>query len=134
MPSVQKVKLNKVDGFAGRNTNHLKYGSHKLKVTFSCVSLMSKGILFFTPEGFPSSAVVLVSMSDGNSVDDSDNYRGSALSSSITKSWDYVLLENNSGVFETSCSHFGLSLGQQLHLAVNDATGSSTTPCSEGRY
>ena len=106
MKGIQELNSGKADGNVGHSTDHLINGSHKLHVYLS-VLLQAMLIHGCAPEMLSLSTIVPIPKNKRKCLNDSDNYRGIALSNSIGKLFDWVLLLTNKSVFSSSDLQFG---------------------------
>lgn len=100
------LKAGKVDGFAGQCSDHLINGTNSLHVSlaqlFTC--MLTHG---FAPDSFLISTIISIPKNKRKSLNDSDNYRGIALSSVLGKVFDRIILMKNSVELSTSDLQFG---------------------------
>ena len=87
MTALGDLNLHKSDGHAGLFSDNLIYGPHVLCVY---LSLLYTAILYhgFLPDNLLTSVVVPIPKNVKGNMGSSDNYRGIALCSSITKLFD----------------------------------------------
>jgi exonuclease III len=90
--SRQSLKYGKQDGYMGLYTDHILNGTDRLTVYLSCLfsSMITHG---FTPEAMLISTLVPIPKNSRKSLNDSNNYRGIALSSAIGKLLDWILIK-----------------------------------------
>ena len=101
--AISKLKPRKSDGDAGLTTD---YGSYKL---YSYISVLFS-IMFpygYVPTSMRQSVFIPIPKNKRKSLNDSENYRGIALSSILGKILDWVILHISKGVLRTSDYQFG---------------------------
>jgi hypothetical protein len=108
--AIQHLKKGKSDGHTAQCTDHIINGSNKLHVylSFLLSSMLTHG---FSPNGFLLSTVIPIPKSKRKSLNDSENYRGIALSSVIGKVYDWVILDTYGDCLNTSDLQFGFKAG-----------------------
>ena len=106
LEALRKIKLGKSDGETGLSTDYLKNGSHKLHVYISILFsvMLSHG---YVPKAMRTSSIIPIPKNGRKSVNDSDNYRGIALSSVLGKVLDWVILHTCSDALKTTHYQFG---------------------------
>ena len=111
------MKTGKNDGNVGHCSDHIIHGTSLLN---EYISLLFTAMLVhgYSPEGFVLCTITSIPKNKRKSINDSDNYRGIALSSILSKIFDWIILTTHSNVFETSDLQFGF---KQNH---------STTQCT----
>ena len=104
--SLKKLQYDKHDRNSGFSTSHLLYGSDTLNVflSFLLSSIMQHG---YTPVQMSTSTIIPIPKNCRKSLNDSDNYRGIALSSPIGKMFDCILINANTEELKSSDFQFG---------------------------
>ena len=104
--AVGKLKRNKYDGDLRHCTNHIIHGPRRLSLY---IALLFSGMLRhgFTPEGFRISTVIPIPKNKKKSLNNSENYRGIALSSILGKLFDCVVLDQHERDLLSSDLQFG---------------------------
>ena len=105
MTALGDLNLHKSDGHAGLFSDNLIYGPHVLCVY---LSLLYTAILYhgFLPDNLLTSVVVPIPKNVKGNMGSSDNYRGIALCSSITKLFDIVILKRFQSCLQSSNLQF----------------------------
>lgn len=87
-----KLNRDKSDGNLGFNSNHLINGGHRLHVMLSMLfnSMLVHG---YYPSILLKSTIISIPKDRTASLSDSNNYRGISLFNSISKLYDYVMIE-----------------------------------------
>ena len=103
---VQKLKSNKSDGISGHNSNHLIHGTELL------FGLLSKLISCMFNHGYSStsfrkSVIFPIVKNKQKSASDSNNYRGIALTSVISKLVDIIIIDKQPIFSKSSDLQFG---------------------------
>ena len=103
---IKHLKHNKKDGSLGHSTDHLINASHNYYVHLSLVlsAMLRHG---FMPDNFVLSTIISIPKNKKKSLNDSDNYRGIALSNVVGKLYDWILLMNHEHIFRSSDMQFG---------------------------
>lgn len=103
---IKQVKLNKKDGYCILYTDHFINATNKLYI---CLSLLFNSMIVhgFTPDGFNVATIQPLVKDKRKSVNDSNNYRAIALSSPLSKIFDWIILNKNSSLYNTSDLQFG---------------------------
>ena len=91
--AVQQVKHGKKDGSNKCNTDYIKDGSHKLYVLLALLfnAMLCHG---YASPSFMSSVIIPIPKDKRKSLNNSDNYRGIALSSVLGKIFDWIIIIN----------------------------------------
>ena len=119
---VDKLKKGKHDGVSSFYSDNIKYGSHKLYVYFS---LLFNALIHHCtiPDGMCLSTLVPLIKNKRQSASSSDNYRAIALSSTVGKLLDNIILYKFSDVLHASDLQFGFKKGHSTAMctfAVNE--------------
>ena len=95
--AIQNLKLGKHDGDNGHYSDHLRVGTEKLHIHLSLLfsSMLRHG---FAPESFLRISLNLIPKNKRKSLSNSDNYRGIALSSILSKVLDWIIMNNNNDI------------------------------------
>ena len=98
---IRSLKSGKKDGNKGLCTNHVLYGTTMLevKLSFLFTSMLTHAV---TPHDLLMSTVIPIPKNKRKSLNDSENYRGIALSSGLGKLFDWILLLSNKNVLSAS--------------------------------
>ena len=104
--AIRSIKHGKSDGNQGLTTDHLKHGSHKLRVYISLLftAMLSHG---YIPKAMLLSTIVAIPKDRRKSLNESENYRGISLSSVQGKVLDWVILRACKDVLRTTDYQFG---------------------------
>lgn len=104
--AVHHLKPGKSDGHTGHSTDHLLHGTPKLRAMISLQfsSMLSHG---FSPHSFLQSSIKPIPKNKRKSLNDSENYRGIALSSILAKVFDWIVLEYHRDILASSDLQFG---------------------------
>ena len=104
--AISCVKKGKSDGTGDLSSDYLIHGSHSLRVHLGLLftSILRHGIF---PTDFVLSTIIPIPKSSRKSLNNSENYRGIALSSIVGKVFDHVLLNSNNKIFACSDSQYG---------------------------
>ena len=115
--AVKTLKCGKHDGHTGHYSDHIIHGSDNLYVHMSLLfrAMITHG---YAPSGLLNVSVYPIPKNNRKSLNDSENYRGIALGSVIGKVLDWVILNDNRDVLDSSNLQFGFK------------PGSSTTQCT----
>ena len=107
---IKHLKKGRNDGNIGHTSDHLIHGS---KMLYDYLSLLFDSILFhgYTPDGFVLSTITSIPKCKRKSLNDSNNYRGIALSSILSKLFDWIILIKHGDIFESSDLQFGFKPG-----------------------
>ena len=104
--AIKELKPNKSDGNEGCQSDHLIHGTCRLHVLlsqlFTC--MLKHG---YAPESFLLSTITSIPKNKRKSLNDSNNYRGIALSSILGKVFDWVIMKKNKEILNTSDLQFG---------------------------
>ena len=116
------INHGKSDGTAGLYTDHLINAPIRFHVFLSLLfkSMLTHGS---PAEGFMLSTIIPIPKNKRKSMNDSNNYRGIALSSILGKLFDWVLYLSNSVIFESSNYQYGFKPGHstvQCSFVVNE--------------
>ena len=122
--TVASLKTRKHDGNLGQYSDHLIHGSHRF---FCCLSLLLNSLLVHNvvPENMLLSTVLPIPKNKRKSMNDSDNYRGIALSCVVGKLLDKIILKKCQDLQETSHQQFGFKKAHstvQCTFVVNEVT------------
>ena len=103
---IMKLKSDKSDGDLGFNSNHLINGSKRLHVM---LSILFNAMLFhgYYPDELLKSTIISIPKDKSASLCNSNNYRGISLFNSISKLYDYVIIELCGDRLLTSDMQFG---------------------------
>ena len=96
--AVTHIKLGKSDGYVGHSSDHIKYASAKLFI----LMFMYRN----APHNMLISTIVPIPKNRKKSINDSDNYRGIALSSVLGKDLDSVILKGYEKALKASDMQF----------------------------
>lgn len=108
--AVKLLNYNKIDGFIGLSTNHLKHGTHRL---YSLISLLFTGILQhgYIPGDMLKCTIIPIPKSSKKSLSDSSNYRAISLNSPLCKLLEATILTKCGDALESSDMQFGFKKG-----------------------
>ena len=108
--AISHLKQGKSDGDICYSTDHIINGTNLLNIYLSLLfsSMITHGV---TPREILLSTVVPIPKNKRKSVNDSDNFRGIALSSSIGKLLDWILLNSNRCILNSSDLQYGYKEG-----------------------
>jgi hypothetical protein len=117
-----KLKRGKQDGYMGHYSDHLINGTDSLTVQMSLLfnTMIMHG---FTPEAMLLSTIVPIPQNARKSLNDSSNYRAIALSSSIGKLLDWILMQTFPAILTSSDLQFAYkekSSTSQCTFVVNE--------------
>lgn len=103
---INHVKINKCDGYGVIYTDHFIHAPTKLHVF---LSLLFTAMVYhgYTPDGFNISTIQPLVKNKRKSANNSDNYRAIALSSPLSKIFDWVIMIKSSDALKTSDLQFG---------------------------
>ena len=103
---ISNLNHGKMDGNKGHSTDHLIHGTRKLNTYLSLLftSMLTHAA---TPYDMLLSTIIPIPKNKRKSLNDSENYRGIALSSSICKLFDWILLISNKCILRSSDLQFG---------------------------
>ncbi len=92
--ALHRVKPGKNDGYGMLYSDHFKHGPHRLFVLLTMLfnTMIVHG---FTPDGFNISTIQPLAKNKRKSLNVSSNYRAIALSSPLSKIFDWVILHKN---------------------------------------
>jgi hypothetical protein len=104
--AIKHLKKGKVDGDMCLYTDHLIHGTHRLNVLLALAinTMFTHG---YCPVNLLSSTIIPIPKNKRNSLNDSNNYRGIALSSIIGKVIDIIVRDTEHDAFKTSDLQFG---------------------------
>lgn len=119
---ISNLKYGKHDGYLGHYTDHLINGTQRLHIMLSLLysSMLIHG---FTPEAMLLSTIAPIPKDMKKSLNDSTNYRGIALSSTIGKLLDSIIIMNNPEILSSIDIQFAYKEGYsttQCTFAVNE--------------
>ena len=103
--AMARIKANKGDGDKGLLSNHLIFAGDALHMQLSGLftAIFSHG---YMPKSLVISTIISIPKDYTESLSDSNNYRGIALSSSIGKLFDWIYLKRNADKLDTSSLQF----------------------------
>ena len=103
---VKQLKSNKSDGNEGLSSNHIIYGSSTLfsKITALCTAMLHHG---YVAPNLRSATIIPIVKDKTESMNDSNNYRGIALSSILSKLLDKVIIQSHKVHLGSSDLQFG---------------------------
>ena len=103
---ISHIKPGKTDGDVGHCSDHILNGTHLLHNYLSILfnSMLCHG---HSPDGIVLSTITSIPKCKRKSINDSENYRGIALSSILGKIFDWIILVKYSDIFETTDLQFG---------------------------
>ena len=106
--AVKCLKKHKTDGDTGHNSNHLIHGTNLLNVYLAklLTLLLSHG---YVPEQMRLSTIIPIVKNNQASLKSSNNHRGIALSSIISKAMDIIILKSQQKELATSNLQFGFT-------------------------
>ena len=112
--AIKCLKHDKNDGSRGTCSNHIIYAPHKFVtiVTSMLNSMITHG---HSPEDLLEALLVSIPKDLRGNMLTSDNYRGIALCSALTKVIDYIFIDKHSDVLQTSNLQFAF---KQNHSAI----------------
>ena len=104
--AVLKLNADKKDGSLGVFSNHFKHAPNQLCVLLSSMftSMLAHGC---TPDVMLHSTVISIPKDNRASLQDSSNYRGITLSSSLCKILDHILLQKYHKALQSSGMQYG---------------------------
>ena len=103
---IKLLKQNKSDGNEGLMSNHLILGSSLLfeKIARLCTAMLCHG---YAAPNLRLSTIILIVKNKKSSINDSDNYRGIALSTILSKLINIIIIKKKSNHLDTSDLQFG---------------------------
>ena len=103
---VKQLKSNKSDGNEGLSSNHIIYGSSTLfsKITALCTAMLHHG---YVAPNLRLATIIPIVKDKTESMNDSNNYRGIALSSILSKLLDKVIIQSHKVHLGSSDLQFG---------------------------
>ena len=103
---IKLLKHNKSDGNEGLMSNHFIFGSTLLfeKIARLCTAMLCHG---YAAPNLRLSTIIPIVKNKKSSINDSDNYRGIALSSILSKLIDIIIIKKQSNHLDTSDLQFG---------------------------
>ena len=115
--AISHLKCGKHDGDLGCYSDHIIHGTNRLNTYISLLftAMLKHG---FSPKSFSNIAMHPIPKNKRKSLNDSENYRGIALSSILGKILDWIILNDNFEILNSSELQFGFK------------PNSSTTQCS----
>ena len=116
------LKKNKSDGNEGLSSNHLIHGSVFMfeKIASLCTSMLRHG---YAAPNLRLSTIIPIVKNKKASINDSNNYRGIALSSILSKLVDIIILQSQTKELQSSDLQFGYkqkSSTVQCSFVVNE--------------
>jgi len=104
--AISTIKKGKVDGNYEHYSDHLINGSIKIKIMLAMLfqSMLNHGSI---PKGMLQSTIIPIPKGKNKSLNNSNNYRGIALSSIIGKVFDRIILTNHWSILSSSDMQFG---------------------------
>jgi len=107
--AIDLLKSNKSDGDLGLNSNHLLMGT---EVLFVMIAKLTTSMLHhgYAAPNLRLSTIIPIVKNKQASMNDSSNYRGVALSSSIAKLMDIIIIRSHSKALKTSDFQFGFKV------------------------
>ena len=104
--AMSRIKRGKNDGYGMLYSDHFINGPHRLYVLLTMLfnTMIIHG---FSPDGFNVSTIQPLVKNKRKSLNESSNYRAIALSSPLSKIFDWVILNKNVNQFETSELQYG---------------------------
>ena len=104
--AIGKLKVGKHDGAQQLYSDHLIYGTEELDSQLAMLFTLMLTHSYI-PESFKRAIITPIPKDKRKSLNDSENYRGIALSSVLGKVFDHILMEKNQSIFCSSDLQFG---------------------------
>lgn len=99
--AIGRLKSDKSDGSKGLYSNHLIYAPHIMKVHLALL-LTTMHIHGYTPHDMLNGTLLSILKDKFGNKCDSDNYRGICLCSSITKMYEWIIVDEYQDILRTS--------------------------------
>jgi hypothetical protein len=115
--AIKHLKKGKVDGDACLYTDHFVNGTHKLNVLLALAinAMFSHG---YCPAKLLSATIIPIPKNKRNSLYDSENYRGIALSNILSKIIDSVIIDTQYDFLKTSDLQFGFKKNSSTSMCT----------------
>jgi hypothetical protein len=112
--AVNKLKLDKYDGYRGMMSNHVVHANRDLYVHIAMLfsSMLVHGTV---PKEFSLLSITPVPKNKSGNMSDSDNYRAIALSSIFGKLFDLIVLDHYGSILSSSELQFGFKIARSTN-------------------